>query len=113
MGKRSLDQQLFDVRSATTLFLRALGIHEGVWCICVEFRCLATNSWIDGDATTTVPANVTRVERLGLQRAPQGHPLAVDASMVNPLPDLGDWDRALEELFPLSGEGDADGGSLE
>jgi hypothetical protein len=76
------NQYIFPYKELATLLVKAQDIHEGYWGIYVEFRFAASNLGV-GEGKL-VPATVTMVEAIGLQKFEELNTLSVDAAEVNP-----------------------------
>ena len=61
--------------------VKALGLHEGIWGVWVEFAIVGMNANVND---VTRPAALIPVQRMGLRRETAVGPLSVDAAVVNP-----------------------------
>lgn len=75
-------------KGALVAILKAQGIHEGVWEICVRLQPtlgLKANIKLEnGQGVTTVPGAMVPLGGLAITRVELVGPLAVDAAVVNP-----------------------------
>lgn len=77
------DRFMFDHKELAEALIRHQGIREGLWGISVEFTLAATNVPTGADGKTISPAAINIVQRIGIQRFPEGNNLTVDAAKVN------------------------------
>jgi hypothetical protein len=66
------------------VLIRKLDIHEGLWGISLEFNFTAANVPTSPDPKTVLPASITFVSKIGIQRFDVPTSLTVDAASVNP-----------------------------
>jgi hypothetical protein len=66
------------------VLVKKLDLHEGHWGIYLEFSLVGGNVPSPADASNFIPAAVTLVNKIGLQRFDTPNNLSVDASAVNP-----------------------------
>ena len=66
------------------LLVQKLDIHEGFWGIYLEFGLGAGNVPASSDTSVFVPAAITFVNKVGIQRFEAPSNLTVDAAAVNP-----------------------------
>jgi len=64
--------------------IKNLDVHEGLWGIYLEFQFTATNIPTASDGKSFLPAAVSIVKKLGIQRFDQPSNFTVDAAEVNP-----------------------------
>lgn len=82
MADEPIDKFLLKPKELTEILIRARGIHEGLWIIYMEFRMVGSNT--GPSETDLYPTAIVPVVGIGLQRVPEGTPMAVDAAKVNP-----------------------------
>ncbi len=66
------------------ILIKTLGIHEGLWGIVFEFSLMGSNVPVPPDGKSIMPASISFINRLGIQRFEQPNNLTVDAAKVNP-----------------------------
>lgn len=66
--------------------IKKLEIHEGLWGIYVEFNFTASNVPTSPDPKSILPASISFVSKIGIQRFDVPTSLTVDAAVVNPGP---------------------------
>jgi hypothetical protein len=82
MVDESQEKFLLNPKELTETLIKARGIHEGLWIIFMEFKLVGSNT---GPSDTDLyPTAIVPVVGIGLQRVPEGTPMAVDAAKVNP-----------------------------
>jgi hypothetical protein len=79
-------QHTFNLTELTTVILRELDIHEGIWGPFFEFGFGAANIATSPDGKSFVPASMSFVKSVGVQRFETPNNLTVDAAQVNPPP---------------------------
>ena len=67
------------------ILIRKLNIHEGFWCVFIEFGFTAANVPAGPDGKTFLPASISFVKKIGIQRFDEATNLTVDAAQVNPI----------------------------
>ncbi len=78
------DRYIFDHKELAEALVQKQGIHEGLWGIAVKLGLAATNLPTGSDAKTIVPAAITFVQKIGIQRFQEANNLTVNAAEVNP-----------------------------
>src|SRR5215510_10499713 len=79
-------QYVFDFKEITTLLVKQANVHEGLWGIFIRFGLGATNintSEAPGEEVL-VPAAISTIREIGIQRFEKPNNLTVDAAVVNP-----------------------------
>jgi hypothetical protein len=71
----------FSYKEVAEALVKAQGIHEGLWCISLEFGLGATN--FGPNEMELKPAAIVPVLKIGLQRQTKETNLTVDAAKVN------------------------------
>ena len=71
------------LKDLAEILIRHYGFHDGFYEIGIQFN-IAVGS-VGPDATSVAPGAVLAVAGVGLSRCPATSPMAVDASVVNPL----------------------------
>lgn len=66
------------------ILVKNLGIHEGLWGVAFEFSLMASNVPTPPDGKSLLPASISFVNRVGIQRFEQSNNLTIDAAKVNP-----------------------------
>ncbi len=74
----------FDHKEITEILIKKADIHEGLWGLVIEFAFGAANVTAGPDDPTVLPAAISLVKKIGIQRSDEPSPLTVDASLVNP-----------------------------
>jgi hypothetical protein len=84
----------FDLRELAEILVKRQDLHEGLWGIYVEFGFGATNIGATPIGPTPnssnpaeaniLPASITMIRKIGIQRFPEPNNLTVDAAVVNP-----------------------------
>jgi hypothetical protein len=75
----------FSFQQIVELLVKKADIHQGYWALRVEFGLGAANVQLD-QAAGAVPTALVPVKGIGISRVDELTNLAVDASVVNPLP---------------------------
>jgi hypothetical protein len=79
-------QIIYSFKELATLMVKDRGIHEGYWGIFARFGIGAANA---GPSETDVrPTALVPIVELGLQKFDELNNLSVDASIVNPAPEV-------------------------
>jgi hypothetical protein len=68
----------------TTVLIKELDVHEGLWGPFFEFGFGAANVATAPDGKSFVPAAMNFVQKVGIQRFDSPNNLTVDAAQVNP-----------------------------
>jgi hypothetical protein len=66
------------------ILIKRLDLHDGLWGVYFEFSFLASNVPVPPDGKSVLPASLSFVQKVGLQRFPAANNLTVDAAKVNP-----------------------------
>lgn len=74
----------FDHVELAELLVKKLEIHEGLWGVYLEFGFTAANVPTGPDVKNVLPAAISFVQKIGIQRFDTPTNLTVDASQVNP-----------------------------
>lgn len=74
----------FSHKEITELLIKKQNLHEGLWGIYVEFGFGAAIVNQSPDKNDIIPAAITSVLKIGIQRFPTPNNLTVDAAEVNP-----------------------------
>ena len=74
-----------DFKELATMLVRELDIHEGHWGVCMAFSHKAMNVNMNTE-DNMVPAVLTMIPTIGLQKFEGPCGLSVDAAEVNPRP---------------------------
>jgi hypothetical protein len=77
-----INNYTFNYKEVAEALVKAQGIHEGLWCISLEFGLGATN--FGPNEMELKPAAIVSVLKIGLQRQTKETNLTVDAARVNP-----------------------------
>ena len=64
-------------------FIKHQNLHEGIWQLYAEFGIAAGNIQVSPDEVA--PAAIVPLKKIGLMKVDKEGPLAVDASLVNPV----------------------------
>lgn len=83
------DRIFFSLREISELLVKKQGVHEGLWGLSIEFGLAAQNIPTSPDGDTIVPAALSLVQRIGIQRFEKPNNMTVDAAEVNPRPKGG------------------------
>lgn len=67
------------------LLIKKLDLHEGLWGVYFEFGLQGANVPTTPDMKTLLPAAISFVQRVGIQRFDSPNNLTVDAARVNPV----------------------------
>ncbi|MGI4859133.1 MAG: hypothetical protein ACRYHA_19875 [Janthinobacterium lividum] len=84
---QSATQYMFRHQDLVAVLLKHLDIHEGCWSLSVNLAFAAMNIGTTPEGTDISPAAITRLDSIGIQRAPHldpANPLIIDAAVVNP-----------------------------
>jgi hypothetical protein len=68
------------------ILIKKLDIHEGLWGIYIEFGLTAGNMATSPDSKSVIPAAMSLVNNIGIQKFDGPNSLTVDAAQVNPPP---------------------------
>jgi len=74
----------FKLKEVAEILVRAQGITEGHWMVFIRFGFAAAN--IDSGTGELGPATISRIETIGIQRAPEPNSISVDASEISSKP---------------------------
>jgi hypothetical protein len=66
------------------MIVKNLGIHEGLWAVYFEFALGGANIPTSPDGKSVMPAALTIIQKVGIQRFDTPTNLTVDAAIVNP-----------------------------
>jgi len=77
-------QIMFSHQEVAEALIKRQDIHEGLWGLYVEFGLAAANLANPTDPKSLVPAAISMVQRIGIQRFPEANNLTVDAAKINP-----------------------------
>lgn len=82
-------QYLFTHRELTELLIKNQGLHEGLWTVSFQLGVGVANlpPTTGGDP---LPATITLIQAVGLQRVDKEGPAVLDAAKVNPKGKLTD-----------------------
>jgi len=75
---------LFSYTELAEVLVKKLDVHEGFWGVYFEFGLQGANVPTSPDAQTLLPAAITIMKRVGIQRFDTPNNLTVDAALVNP-----------------------------
>jgi hypothetical protein len=75
----------FSYTELAEIMVKKLDLHEGLWGVYFEFGLGGTNIPTGPDPKTIVPAAITVIQRMGIQRFDSPNSLTVDAAHVNPV----------------------------
>jgi|ERR1700752_375221 len=75
---------MLEFKEIASDIVRKLDIQEGFWGICIEFGLGAQNIPTGPDGKVLVPAALTIVQKIGIQRFSEPNSLTVDAAEINP-----------------------------
>ena len=75
----------FEHTELTEILVRKLDIHEGFWGVSLEFGLSGGNVPTGPDGRTFLPAAITVIRKIGIQRFDEANSLTVDAAQVNPV----------------------------
>jgi len=85
-------EYVFEYRELAETLVKKADVHEGLWGIVVRFGFGATNvntTEAPGEESL-VPAAITTIKEIGIQRFDKPNNLTVDAAKVNPASDKPD-----------------------
>jgi hypothetical protein len=74
----------FQHTELTEILIKNLGLHQGLWGTYIEFGLAAANIPTGPDPKSIMPAGVSVVQKIGIQRFEEPNNLTVDAAVVNP-----------------------------
>jgi len=74
----------FEHTELAEILVKKLDIHEGFWGVFLEFGMSGSNVPTGPDGRTFLPAAITFVTRIGIQRFDEPNSLTIDAAQVNP-----------------------------
>ncbi|HYW43662.1 MAG TPA: hypothetical protein VE959_12450 [Bryobacteraceae bacterium] len=75
---------VFEHTELAEILVKNLGIHEGFWGIYIEFGLKGANVPVGPDSRIILPAAISFVQKIGIQRFDEPNSLSVDAALVNP-----------------------------
>lgn len=78
------NQYYFQHKNLITVMIKSLNIHEGWWMLSLQFGLIATNVSEGESGSETIPAAITSVNTIGIQRTTDANNAAVNAAEVNP-----------------------------
>jgi len=78
------DRIMFELREVAQELLKTQDIHEGLWGISIEFGLAAQNLQTGADNKNILPAGITLISKIGIQRWKEPNNLTIDAAVVNP-----------------------------
>lgn len=79
------NQYFFNHKDLVTQMIRSLDIHEGLWTLAIQFGLMATNVSEQEDGSEAIPAAITSIGAIGIQRTAELVSGCVDAAIVNPV----------------------------
>ena len=74
----------FEHTELAEILIKQLDIHEGLWGVYIEFGFGAANVGNSPDPKTVMPAGLSFVNKIGIQKFDAPNNLTVDAAQVNP-----------------------------
>ena len=80
-------QYVFTHKEVAEALVKRQGIHEGIWGLYFEFGIQGANVNVAPGEEVILPAAVTLVQKLGIQKFEKPNNLTVDAAIVNPKPE--------------------------
>jgi len=75
----------FTHKELAELMIKKQDLHEGHWCISIEFGLGAANLAAGPEDSNMFPTAIVPVKRIGIQRHERPNQLTVDAAEVNPV----------------------------
>lgn len=84
MGERQEDYKFSHLEVVEAL-IKKQGLHEGIWMLSLQFGIGGINVTNPENHEDLTPAAVVPVVSIGLRKKDALNPLALDASVVNPL----------------------------
>jgi len=82
MGESTM--YVFTYKELAEVLVKKQDIHDGLWGVYVKFTLGAAN--IPDPNGMLIPAAISGIQEIGIQRFDQANNLTVDAAQVNPLP---------------------------
>jgi hypothetical protein len=79
-------QVIFSFKELAEVLVKQQDIHEGLWGIYLKFGIAAGNA--PGPNGDLLPTAVVPVMEIGIQKFDEANSLTVDASAINPRPEL-------------------------
>jgi hypothetical protein len=76
---------IFNHTELAELLVKKLDLHEGFWGLYFEFGLTGANVPTSPDGKTVMPAAITVVQKVGIQRFDSANSLTVDAAQINPI----------------------------
>ena len=73
---------LFGHKEIVELLIKRQDIHEGLWCLAVEFGFAAAN--VGPTPDQIAPSGVVAIVRIGIKQSQTADALTVDAAKANP-----------------------------
>ena len=74
----------FGLNEVVETLIKQLDIHEGLWCIYIEFGFGVANIPTTPDSKSFQPAVINVINKIGIQKQDSPTNLTVDAAKVNP-----------------------------
>lgn len=75
---------VFNHTELAEILVKKLDVHEGLWGLYFEFGHGGANVPTGPDQKTFLPASITFIQKVGIQRFDTANNLTVDAAQVNP-----------------------------
>ncbi len=94
------ESHLLEHKELVALLLQKHDIHNGIWGVYIEFKFVGLNMGPPGEV---LPAAVTAISRIGIQRFQEESNIAFDAAILNPEKSAR---KAVSKKGRLPGTGD-------